>query len=79
MRLQKLLPAPPASVKTTKITNIICSTFAISFYINEGYSGKNTLMQYTGIIYFTMSTMEIARLALHVTFIGNCKGAPGEL
>lgn len=33
-------------------------------------------MQYTGIIYFTMSTMEIARLILRVTFTGNCKGAP---
>lgn len=32
-------------------------------------------MQYTGIIYFTMSTMEIARLVLRVTFTGNCKGA----
>ena len=36
-------------------------------------------MQYIGIIHFTMSTMEIARLILCVTFIGNCKGAPGEL
>ena len=33
-------------------------------------------MQYTGIIYFTMSTMEIVRLVLHVRFTGNCKGAP---